>query len=235
MATYRPDIIQELQDLGLTSYEARCYVSLAAMGPSDPRKVADDADIPHASAYTALRGLTSKGWADQVVKKPATYRAKKPSNIKVMISSRVEDTFGELEKIYRHPEPAEEAELVYTLRGYDNVMGKIYGLLRGAKESVVLVAPSMGLGDPMMLDLLEEALSRGVKVRALGDEDAVALLPSGAEIRTGNLVAVDLLVDDKVALIGLPDYSACGWIDSPAVANHFKQFLELLWNTSSPP
>ncbi len=234
MATHRPDIIQELQDLGLTSYEARCYVSLVAFGPSDPSKVAEDSDIPKPSAYTALRGLASKGWADLVVKKPATYRAKKPSSIRVMISSRVEDTFGELEKIYS-PVPAEEAELVYTLRGYDKVMGKIYELLRGAKESLVLVAPSMGLGDPKMLDLLEEALSRGVKVRALGDEDAVALLPAGAEIRTGNLVAVDLLVDDKVALIGLPDYSACGWIDSPAVASHFKQFLELLWNTSSPP
>jgi hypothetical protein len=48
-------------------------------------------------------------------------------------------------------------------------------------------------------------------------------------------VAVDLLVDGKAALISLPDYSACGWIDSPAVAEHFKQFLELLWSTSSPP
>jgi len=36
-------------------------------------------------------------------------------------------------------------------------------------------------------------------------------------------------------LIALPDYSAAGWIDSPAVASHFKQFLELMWNTSSPP
>jgi len=82
--------------------------------------------------------------------------------------------------------------------------------------------------------LLLEATERGLKVRAICDEGAMGLLPPGVEIRTGNQVAFDLLVDDKVALIGLPDHSACGWVDSPAVASHFKQFLELLWSTSAP-
>ena len=114
-------------------------------------------------------------------------------------------------------------------------MAKIYEMLRGAKASAVLVSPTIGLEDGRMLELLQAAVERGVKVRAIGDEGAEGILPPGVAIRTGNLVAVDLLVDDKVALIGLPDYSACGWIDSPAVAAHFKQFLELLWNTSTPP
>jgi hypothetical protein len=92
----------------------------------------------------------------------------------------------------------------------------------------------MGLEDAKLLELLQEAVERKVKVRAIGDEEAVGILPPGTEIRTGNLVAVDLLVDDKAALIALPDYSACGWVDSPAVASNFKQFLELLWSTSSP-
>jgi len=230
----RSDLVQELQDLGLTSYEARCYVSLAALGPSDPAKVASDADIPKPSAYTALRVLASKGWVDLVVKKPATYRAKDPKSIKAMVSSRVDDTFEELARAYRSV-PAEEAELVYTLRGTDKVLAKIYEMIRGARESIVFVAPTMGMEDSKVLELLEGAIGRGVNVRALGDEGALGLLPPGAEIRTGNLVAVDLLVDDKVALIALPDYTAAGWIDSPAVASHFKQFLELLWSTSSPP
>lgn len=230
---HRSDIVQELQDLGLTSYEARCYVSLATLGSSDPAKVADNADIPKPSAYTALSGLASKGWADRVVSKPVTYRAKEPGKIKAMVESRVEDAFDELEKVYR-AEPVAEAELVYTVRGSERVLSKIYELVRESKDSVILVAPSMGLGDSRLIELLEQAIGRGVRVRALGDEDAVGLLPPGTEIKTGNLVAVDLLVDGKVALIALPDYSACGWIDSPAVAEHFKQFLELLWNTSSP-
>jgi hypothetical protein len=92
----------------------------------------------------------------------------------------------------------------------------------------------MGLEDAKVMELLGEAVERGVKVRAICDDQAQGLLPPGVEIRMGNQVAFDLLVDDKVALIGLPDHSACGWIDSPAVASHFKQFLELLWSTSFP-
>ncbi len=230
----RSDLVEELQDLGLTSYEARCYVSLASLGPSDPARVANDADIPKPSAYTALRGLASKGWVELVVRKPATYRAKKPADIRSMVSSNVEEVFGALERIYS-PEPAEEAELVYTLRGSDKVLGKVYELLRGAKSSLIIVAPAMSLGDAKVMELISMAAERGVRVRAICDDEGQGLLPPGVDIRTGNQVAFDLLVDDKVALIGLPDHSACGWIDSPAVASHFKQFLELLWSTSAPP
>jgi HTH-type transcriptional regulator, sugar sensing transcriptional regulator len=220
-------------DFGLTSYESKSYVALASLGPSEPKKVATEAKIPYPSAYSALKDLETKGWVEKIVNKPATYRAKRPRNIKTVLASQLDDIFRALEEIYR-AEPTDEAELVYTLRGSEKVLAKVYELVRGAKEEIVLVAPSMGLSDAKMLELLAKAIDRGVKVRALGDEEGVGLLPPGIEIRTGNLVAVDLLVDDKVALIGLPDYSAAGWIDSPAVAAHFKQFLELLWSTSSP-
>jgi HTH-type transcriptional regulator, sugar sensing transcriptional regulator len=230
---HKSDLVQRLQELGLTGYEARSYISLASLGPADTAKVAADARIPRTSAYTALDELASKGWADLVVKKPATYRAKKPADVKAMVDSKMGEAFQELEKIYS-PQPTEEAELVYTLRGSDRVLAKIYEMLRGARSSVVLVAPTMGLEDAKLLGLLQGAVERGVKVRAIGDGEAVGILPPGVEIRTGNLVAIDLLVDDKMAMIALPDYSACGWVDSPEVAGNFKQFLELLWSTSSP-
>ena len=229
----RSDVVEQLIDFGLTSYEAKAYVALAGLGPSEPKKVAEDARIPYPSAYTALKALQSKGWVDQVVKKPVTYRAKKPADLKTMVSSKLDDTFKELQKVYR-AEPAEDAELVYTLRGGDKVLAKVYELLRNARESVVVVTPTMGLEDAKIMELLAEAVGKGVRVRAICDGEAQGFLPPGVEIRTGNQVAFDLLVDDKVALIGLPDHSACGWIDSPAVAAHYKQFLELLWSTSSP-
>lgn len=220
-------------EFGLTSYEAKAYVALASLGPSEPKKVAEEGRIPYPSAYTALKALQSKGWVDLVVKKPTTYRAKKPGSVKSMVASKVEETFDALEKMYR-TQTKEEAELVYTIRGSEKVLAKVYELLRGAKVSAIVVSPAMSLGDAKIMELLAEAVDKGVKIRAICDDEGVGLLPPGVDVRTGNQVAFDLLVDDKVALIGLPDHSACGWIDSPAVASHFKQFLELLWSTSSP-
>ena len=227
-------IVEQLRTMGLTLYEAKCYVSLASLGPADPRKVATEARIPYPSAYEALKSLAELGWAELVVRRPATYRARNPDSLREMIRSKIEETFDSLEKVYS-PQPVEEAELVYTLRGKERVLSKIYEMIKSAKDSIVLAAPSTGLEDSRLLDLLAGAVARGVKVRAVGDEGAQGLLPPNIEIRMGNLVAVDLLVDGRRALISLPDYSACGWIESPAVATHFTQFLELLWHTSSSP
>ena len=229
----RADAVEQLKDVGLTRYEAKAYIALAGLGPSEPKKVAGDARIPYPSAYTALKTLEAKGWVERVVNKPVTYRAKRPASVKAMVLSELEDTFKELEKIYKS-EPTDEAELVYTLRGRERVLNKVYEMLRGARASVILVAPSMGLEDAKLMELLSESVRRRVEVRAICDDEGVGLLPPGVETRTGNHVAFDLLVDDNVALIGLPDHSACGWVDSPAVAGHLKEFLELLWNTSSP-
>jgi sugar-specific transcriptional regulator TrmB len=224
---------EQLRSFGLSSYEAKSYVSLASLGPSEPKKVARDARIPYTSVYPALRGLEEKGWVEEVLARPLTYRATKPSRVKEMVATKLDEVFGGLENIYR-TEALEEAELVYTLRGREKVLAKIYELVRGAKESIMIVAPALGIQDARLMELLSKAAERGVSVRAVCDDEAQGFLPPGVEIRTGNQVAFDLLVDDKVALIGLPDHSACGWIDSPTVASHFEQFLELLWSTSSP-
>ncbi len=227
------ELVERLRRLGLTGYQAKCYVSLVRLGPSDPRKVAADASIPYPSAYEALKALVREGWAEEVTKKPAAYRAKRPSSVKEAVESRIGGTFESLERMYSS-KPAEETELVYTVRGRERVLAKIYEMVGAAKESLILVSPAMGLEDAELLESVRRAVSRGVGVRVVGDEEAAGMAPPGAEVRTGSLVAVDLLVDSKAALISLPDYSACGWIDSPAVASHFRQFLELLWNTSTP-
>jgi sugar-specific transcriptional regulator TrmB len=225
--------VDQLKRIGLTGYEAKCYVSLVRLGPADPRRVAADASIPYPSAYGALNSLVRNDWAEVVTRKPAAFRARRPKSVKADVDRRIARTFEELEAMY-NPEPAREAELVYTVRGREKVLAKIYEMVRGAEKSIVLVAPTTGLEDAHLLGLLEEAIARGVELRAVGDEGAVGILPPGTQIRTATLVAVDLMVDNKAALISLPDYSACGWIDSPAVASHFKQFLELLWSSSSP-
>jgi sugar-specific transcriptional regulator TrmB len=224
--------IEELQSLGLTRYEAMCYVALARLGPADPRSIGSEAGIPLPNAYEALRRLTTKGWAELVRKKPQTYRARRPESVKETLLSRLDETFDALSAIY-NAAPAEDAELVYTLRGREKVLSKIHEMIEGAKESMILVSPTMSL-DKRILEQLGSALARGVKVRAVLDEEGrrSGNLPEGIELRTGNLVAVDVLVDDKAALISLPDYSACGWVDSPQVAGHFKQFLELMWSNS---
>jgi sugar-specific transcriptional regulator TrmB len=219
--------LDELRDLGLTRYEGKCFVALLGLGTADPRSVAVEAGVPSPNAYEALRRLEGRGWVELVKKRPATYRARRPETIRAMLSSRMEATFEALSRLYRTV-PTEDAEMVYTLRGRERVLSKMYEMMEGAKRSMILVAPTMGL-EARVLEKVREAVERGVSVRAIVDEEGARLLPPGVEARSGSLVAIDLLADDETALISLPDCSACGWVDSPQVAGHFKQFLELMW------
>ena len=217
----------------MTGYEARCYVFLVKLGPSDPRKVASKASMPYPNDYEALRRLDDLGWVELVRRRPAVYRARDPNTILVEIESRLKETFASLDAMYRAT-PAEQAELVYTLRGKGKVLSKLIEMIRGAASSLMLVTPAVTLEDSEpLLEEIRAAVSRGVKVRVITDEADSKALPAGVEARTGNIVAFDLLVDDRTALIGLPDFSACGWAESSAVASHFMQFLELLWSASS--
>jgi sugar-specific transcriptional regulator TrmB len=228
------ETVNELRKLGLTNYEARSYVWLVRLGASEPRKVAAAARIPYPNTYEALRRLASMGWVELVRHRPAVYRAREPKVILRDVESRLHATFKALEDIYRRT-PAEEAELVYTLRGKDRVASKIIELLDGARSDVFVAAPSISLGEEPVRDSITRAVERGVDIRVVSDERGFRLLPSGVRFRRRDVLnAIDLLVDGNKALIGLPDYTACGWIDSPQVAAHFQQFLELLWDSSAP-
>jgi HTH-type transcriptional regulator, sugar sensing transcriptional regulator len=227
------ELSRELRKLGLTSYQARCYVFLVKLGPSDPRKVAAKASMPYPSAYDALRRLADLGWVELVTIRPAVYRARDPATIFRETQSRLRETFDSLEAMYKAT-PSEEAELVYTLRGRERVLSKLVEMVRGARSSVMLVTPSETLhGSGALLEEIRKAAARGVEIRVMTDEEELKGIPAKVEARTGSIVAFDLLVDDSTALIGLPDLSAAGWVESSAVASHFMQFLELLWSAGS--
>ncbi|MDG6915415.1 MAG: TrmB family transcriptional regulator [Nitrososphaerota archaeon] len=227
------ELSSELRKLGLTSYEAKCYVFLVKLGPSDPRKVAAKASIPYPSAYEALKRLAQLGWVELVTRRPAVYRARDPGTILGETESRLRETFAALQAMYEAT-PAEQAELVYTLRGKDRVLSKLVEMIRGARASMMLVTPTETLErSETLLAEIKGAAARGVEVRVMTDGTKPEGLPPEVQVRRGAIAAFDLLVDDSRALIGLPDLSAAGWVESSAVAAHFMQFLELLWGTGS--
>lgn len=227
------ELSTELRKLGLTSYQARCYVFLVKLGPSDPRKVAAKASMPYPSAYEALRRLGDLGWVELVTKRPAVYRARDPTTIFGEIQSRLKETFASLEAMYKAT-PTDQAELVYTLRGKERVLSKLVEMIRSAHASIMLVTPAETLEESStLLEEIRNAASRGVEIRVMTDQANPKGIPTTVDARTGSVVAFDLLVDEDTALIGLPDLSAAGWVESSAVASHFMQFLELLWSTGS--
>lgn len=228
-------LVDPLRRLGLTEYEARAYISLAELGPSSPRDVARRAGIPYPSAYDALKALVSKGWAERAASRPRIYSARPPQVIGKQTISGLKEAFAQLNKIYKDVSSrTSRVEIIYTVMGRDKVQSKIFEMLDRAEKSVTVVIPWNPESNRQIFHRLRDLERRSVQARLITDSKEAAALLRKVRLREP-ILAVDLLVDEREALIGLPDYSTCGWVDNPFVAAHFKEFLNLMWDSSQAP
>jgi sugar-specific transcriptional regulator TrmB len=235
-----------LKILGLTDYEAKSLVALMTIGVGTPRDVARESGIPYPSAYDSLRKLAQGGWVEFASTRPSIFRVREPSIMKEKVSKNINGIFESLQRQYNNIRQSPNLELIYTIVGQGNVRAKVIELLRSAEFEVIVVAPGKALhngassGEDVYADfrkVLQELSSRkDLELRLITDDIAsLSNWLKGGDIRVrASVLAVDLLVDKQKALIGLPNLSACGWVDSPIIASHFGQFLELLWKDSLP-
>lgn len=225
-------LVDPLRRLGLTEYEARAYVSLAELGPSTPRDVAQRAKIPYPSAYDALKTLVSKGWAEAAASRPTMYSPRAPAAIGRETIAGLKETFEQLDRVYRDVSSrTPRAEMIYAIMGRDKVLRKVFEMLDRAEKRVTLVLPWNSALKDQVARRLQDLERRNVEVRLMTDSSEAASLLRKARHRKP-ILAIDLLVDESEAMIGLLDYSACGWVDNRFIAAHFKEFLTLMWNSS---
>lgn len=223
--------LRVLRALGLTEYEAKTYAALVSVKSAVPREVASLAGIPYPSAYDALEKLTKKGWVEVAQGRPRRYRARSPKSILKDSVGAVERVFTELEKTYESSmEKAEKPEIIYTIVGGIGVIKKIQEVLSRARKDAIVVLPYKEELMSRLNQVFDTLVKRGVRIRLI-TESEVHLKNIEVRLRKP-ILAVDVLVDEKEAILGLPDYSACGWVENPVIAKHFKEFLELLWKSS---
>lgn len=225
--------LRVLRALGLTEYEAKAYVALTSVKSAVPREVAGLAGIPYPSAYDALETLAKKGWIEVAQGRPRRYRARSPKSILKDSIGAVERVFVELEKTYESSvKKAEKPEIIYTIVGRMGVIKKIQEALSRASREAIVVLPYNGELMSHLNQFFDLLAKKRIKIRLI-TESEVHLKNIEVRLRKP-ILAVDVLVDEKEAILGLPDYSACGWVQNPVIAKHFKEFLELLWKSSSP-
>ena len=225
-------LVDPLRRLGLTEYEARAYISLAELGPSAPRDVARRAKIPYPSAYDALKTLVSKGWAEAAASRPTIYTPRAPTIIERETIAGLREAFEQLDKIYKDVSSrTPRAEIIYTVMGRDRVLKKMFEMLDRAEKSVTIVLPWNSPLNSLILRKLQDLERKRVEVRLMTDSSDARSSIRKARLRKP-VLAIDLLVDEQEALIGLLDYSACGWVENRLIAAHFREFLNLMWNSS---
>jgi sugar-specific transcriptional regulator TrmB len=225
-------LIESLQQLGLTSYEAKVLIALTRYGSGNVADIHALSGIPRSAVYGVLTKLNDKGIIEVQHTKPMRYRAIAPvqviDRLKVNYENAVETSLEQLEKIYHVPDISVEEDGVWNISGVKNVTDKIVQMLDSAKEEIILAStyPSLDKATetyPIMEIIttkLQEKIDEGLKVKitisehqARSDHQAGKNPIYGAEVRVystedsahplkGGIIVID---DQELLIITVKD------------------------------
>ncbi|MBN2110024.1 MAG: transcriptional regulator [Methanosarcinaceae archaeon] len=257
------ELIESLQQLGLTSYEAKVLIALTQYGSGTAADIHALSGIPRSAVYGVITRLDDKGLIETQNTKPMRYRALPPGRVidrlKEDFENAVKFSREKLDSIYKaRPEAASEDQ-VWNINGVKNVNDRIVQMLDSAEEEIIFASSYPSLNEvtkvyPIMGDIkqtVRKKISEGVQVKFTGRDksyaDEIEKAFPGAEVRTYRqrkkshpLKGGILVVDNKEVLVVTikddvvtPNLSAT-WYSGREHVRIFKHFIEAEWETSSP-
>jgi sugar-specific transcriptional regulator TrmB len=256
-------IINILRKLGLNRYESKAYLALVSSGISTAGRLAEKSGIPRAKVYEVLRGLEKQGFAVSTSTRPSKFKPVKLDDMIMRLQDRakqdydsrlgqITDIHKELEKNLKdvEVEKGSEEEMVWILRGRDNIYNAIDKLVDGSKNKLLAATTEKGVVRKLFRhkEKLSKAARRGVDVRVLAP-----ITKSNAEIvrdavedfilQHGNSVSARfVLSDDRRGVIilhgdeeGVAQHTEMGLlINSPYFIRALGHFFEHKWAKTTP-
>lgn len=255
--------IATLRKLGLNRYESKAYLALVSSGISTAGKLAEKSGIPRAKVYEVLRSLERRGFAVSTSTRPSKFKPVELGEVSKKLKDKAKKDYAnrvreiseineELQKNLADMDVSRggEEEMVWILRGRDNIYNAIDNLLDDAQEKVVAATTEKGIVRKLSRHRkkLIEAAKRGVDVRLLAP-----ITKSNAEIvrdsiesfilQHGNSVSARfLLSDDRKGVVilhpddeGASQHNETGLlISSPYFIRALGHYFEHRWEKTSP-
>ncbi|MBY8997285.1 MAG: TrmB family transcriptional regulator [Candidatus Thorarchaeota archaeon] len=222
-----------LRELGFGAHETAVILALNTIESATVSDLADETGIHHANLYTVLDALVGKGFVVLQQGRPKVYQFAPLSHLKETMTSKLKQLLEDL-TILQESRASTTAvpALIYTIRGNSDVMSKVLSMISRAEETILLVAPKLDDFGDGGIAALEEAASRGVKIRSiLGTKSNLKFVNFQQRIKEETL-AIDIVMDSEEAMISMPDLSVCGWADNPLISMQLEGFLEQTWQMS---
>jgi len=176
------ELVEILEDAGLSPYQAEAYVTLLALGNASATDVADACDVPDPRIYDVLRDLESKGYVETYQQDSLTARAHDPCEVLEDLRARSSEYLDAAEEIEeRWNEPAVTEHEVSIVKRFDTVLNRAKTLVGEAETQVQFAGHVDQLRE--MADELAAAHDRGVTVKlSLWTDDDRGALPDESEL-----------------------------------------------------
>lgn len=155
-------LVEALQELGFTDYEARAYLALAQSYPATAYEVAKLSALPRANVYSVLRQLEAKGAIQPVSENPIRYAPRNPEEFFGRTARQTAALCDQVARQIKLQSRPDENSYVWSYTGAAEVQGKIEALIGEATQSVWIKAPDHLIAP--YLPALAAAAERGVQV-----------------------------------------------------------------------
>lgn len=241
-----------LQNLGLTDYEIKAYVSLLAKPGVQASEVSKSSDVPVSKIYEVLSNLERKGWVESEHIRPTRYFPKSPATALQALRLRTEaelktnedHIISELMPIYEQKETQERPD-IWIIRGEYNILAKVRESINRCKREILVVIPSaLNSVIDLVIPALAEVKKAGVNVRMLMsghvDEKSLSAIASMADLRFREVMfGGGVIIDARevVLLLGRGSESREAlaiWSDHAGLSSFAKNYFEFLWGEAAP-
>ncbi|HVP24185.1 MAG TPA: helix-turn-helix domain-containing protein [Conexivisphaerales archaeon] len=239
-----------LQELGLTDYEVKAYVSLLKYGAQTAADVSKQSTVPYSKVYDVLGRLEAKGWVESDLSRPSRYYPKPPNVALDALRLQRENDYEvyerliteELVPIYEKRDIKERPD-VWIVKGDVNIFGKLTETMNSCRQELMIALPGeLKMFSGGAVTIVRSLLDRGISVSVLLSDEATAREIKGglpkAEVRVKDGMFGGGLICDAKQVVLLLGRSGEGtphmaiWADHPGLAMFGKSYFESLWTTS---
>ncbi|MFB1063580.1 TrmB family transcriptional regulator [Natrinema sp. H-ect4] len=160
------EAIAALEELGLTEYEARCFVALAQLPHGTAKEIGQVADIPRSRVYETMDRLRKKGLIEIHETEPRMYQSVSTDTAIQILRKEYESYFDTAERTLEQLEPAykDAQQGVWALNTHEQVTGRIVDLITDASDEVVLLVLEEDMLDEVTADALADVSDGDISV-----------------------------------------------------------------------
>jgi sugar-specific transcriptional regulator TrmB len=199
-----------LERIGLSPYEAKCYIALLRHGSQKGKDLADLAGVPRTSVYPNLKSLEAKGFVTMMQKDPKIYQAKDPeiainayseSQSKIL-SEKAKDAIAEAKAVNKLVlEQTEENVELLSGTGQSYKAAKL--LEANTKKELLIIGSGSRAGSLGAVHGWIDAAKRGVGVKIIFEsvkeipEVIAQLKKHSIPVREKRFTNMALIVSDR--------------------------------------
>jgi sugar-specific transcriptional regulator TrmB len=174
-------LIQRLQALGFSQYEARAYCALLQKSPANGHEVAKTAGIPTSKVYETLERLRTKGAVLVQRSEPTLWAPVPHRDLVGRLRQDMESTFSAVEQGLAQLGHEQDTALTWSLSGRGHVVDSMRRAIERTRERLAGAIPAAALRE--LAPALRAAAERGVAVDLVTDAGGDVDLPDGDGVR----------------------------------------------------